>query len=245
MSAGALKAIGLIGGLGATAAMASAANRAAAVAERAVALAERNYNEIVVPTWTRMRDLYDRYVASFQSYENTYLAQAQALIFYTPDFATQESRAIAGVSSRFSRLRQRRNRMRLKYNYGLCCHETLMLDIAEARAMTDMVNQGYRFEVNRKERLDEWYWTRQTQGMAMVESLRAQAISGINRGVVAATSGVSATAAASRGVTQAAQAQMGAYESLASQFASMSNGAASFLGFQAGMGGVPTMIPGA
>lgn len=244
MGKGLGKAIGGIGAAAGSAAMARAANKAADAAMRQVELAERNYNEVILPTWERMRDYYDRYVVSFSPYEATYLAQAQSLIFYTPDFSTQESRAVAGVSSRFSRTRQRRNRLRLKYNYGLCCHENLLLDMAEARAMVDMANQGYRYEVERKQRLDEWYWARQSQGAAMVEAMRAHAMSGANRSVVSATSGVSAAAQAAQGVTSAANAQMGAMEHISNQFSSVFNGASAYSGFMQGFGSMPTFIPG-
>ena len=243
MGAGAFKAIGGIFSVVGQFAMVGAANRMATVAERSVVLAERNYNEVTVPSWAKLRDYYDRYNANFSGYESTYLAQAQAFITYTPDFAAQQSRATAGVVARCSNVRQRRKRMRTKYGYGLCCHENLLLDINEAAAIVEAVNQGYRFESDRKQHMDEWYWARQSQGMAMVESMRAHAISGLNQGSAQAAAGVSATAAAARSAAAAGQAQMNAWSDFSSWGASMANGAAQYMGFNQGMSMVPMVAP--
>lgn len=211
-------------------------------AERYLELAEDNYQDITLDAYQANRALFDRFVTSFQPFETEFLSEAGTLRTYTPNYAAQQGRATAGVGQQFTMIRQRRARQRNRYAMGECCHENLMLDIAQAGAMSDAMNRGYRFEDEKKLRLDDWYWQHYSQAMQLVENMRSNVITGLNGGVANATGAVSAISGM---MSQANAAVRGAGEALqdqASFFGTLANGAFRMSGFAQGQAGVQGMI---
>lgn len=208
-------------------------------AERYLNLAEDNYTDITVDAYQAQRELFDRFATGpFQGFEEQFMEMATERQEYAPDYALHEGRATAGVGQQYSLLRQRRNRQRRRYNMGACCHENLMLDIAQANAVVDAQNRGFRYEDEKKMRLDEWYWQHISQAMQVVENMRANVVTGLNGGVANATGAVSAISgvlsqgiAATRGASAAIQDQ-------ASYFGTLSNGIFESIGFGRGRGSV-------
>lgn len=213
-------------------------------AERYLELAEDNYQDITLDAYQRQSDLYDRFTTLFQGFEQTFLDAASPLREYTPDYATQQGRATAGVGQQFSMIRQRRARQRSRYAAGECCHESLMLDIAQAQAMGDAMNRGYRYEDEKKYRMDEWYWQRFSQAMQMVENMRAGVITGLNGGVANATGAVGAIGSAIGQLSNAVRGASSAMQDQASFFGTLANGAFQYSGFQAGRGSVQGLVSG-
>lgn len=207
--------------------------------ERYLELAEDNYTEITLDAYRAQRSLFDRFAASpFQDFEEEFLEMATERQEYTPDYALHEGRAVAGVGQQYTLLRQRRARQRRRYNAGLCCHENLMLDIAQANAVVDAQNRGFRYEDEKKMRLDEWYWQHISQAMQVVENMRANVITGLNGGVANATGAVSAISGVlSQGIS-AARGASAAIQDQASFFGTLSNGIFEAIGFGRGRGSV-------
>ncbi|MFV0512503.1 MAG: hypothetical protein ACK5MY_02535 [Jhaorihella sp.] len=201
--------------------------------ERVVDYTERNYDEIALPAYEHNEDLFVRYETDFAPYELEYINEAKSKLEYTPDYEGQAGRAMAGVGEQFTRLRQRRTRQRRKYATGECCSENLLLDVMQAQALAQASNRGYRYEDERKLRLEEWYWSRYASGAQLVETMRANVISGVNSGVANASGAVGQITAAARGATDAINTR-------ASFFGTLSNGAFQLAGFDWGRNSIRT-----
>lgn len=167
-------------------------DRSVVVAEEYLVLSQANYNNITVPTWTRQRDLFDRYRTEFEDRENEYVAEAFRLKEYAPDHDLQRGRALGSVQARFDRAEKQRLRQIGKYNRGRACSDSLQFSIMRALASVDAANHGYRYEEAFKREIDKWYWMRQTDGVKIVAGMQQNVISGINGGAGVATAGINA-----------------------------------------------------
>ena len=207
-------------------------------AERYLQLAERNYDEITLDAYTAQKALFDRFTSQFAPFELEFLNEAKSRLNYEPDYEGQAGRATAGIGQQYTLLRQRRRRQRSKYATGECCHEELMLDIMQATALSDATNRGYRYEDDRKLRLDEWYWQHYSQAIQLVENMRANVITGINSGVANATGAVSAITGMLSQMNAAVRGASDAMQDQASFFGTLSNGAFRMMGFNWGRNSV-------
>lgn len=203
-------------------------------AERYLTLAENNYTDITLNAYNRQTALYDRFLTDFAPFELEFLNEAKSKLDYTPDYAGQAGRATAGIGQQFTTMRQRRARQRSKYATGACCHEDLMIDVMQASALADAMNRGYRYEDDRKLRLDEWYWQHYSQAIQLVENMRANVITGINSGVANATGAVSAITGMLSQMSSATRGLSDAISDQASFFGTLSNGAFRMMGFNWG-----------
>lgn len=215
--------------------------RQVVVAERYVGLAEDNYRDVTLETFERQRDLFDRYVTTFQAFEQEFVDEARRLIEYIPRYSVQEGRAVANVGMTFGALRRRRQLQRSRYDCGAHANESLIMDMAEAAAGVDALNRGYRYEDEKKLQLDQWYWSRYTTFGQFVDGMRAHVITGINGGAAGATQGIHAITGAVGQMGQAVQGMTSALGDQASFFGSLSNGAFTQLGFLMGQQSVPTI----
>lgn len=209
-------------------------------AERYLNLAEDNYSDITLNAYNKMVDLYDHFTTSFQPFEKTFLDQARSVLTYTADYDTAEGRAMAGVGQQYSLVRQRRARQRSRYAVGACCSEDLLLDIAQANALVDASNRGYRYEDEKKLKLDDWYWQHYSQAIQLVENMRANVITGLNGGVAGATQGLGAIAGMMQTANSAVSNMGNAIDNQASFFGTVSNGAFRMMGFNDGRSQVPS-----
>lgn len=209
-------------------------------AERYLDLAEDNYSDITLDAYRKQVSLYTKFVDDFEPFEKEFLNEAKSKITYDPDYDSAEGRAMAGVGQQYSLVRQRRNRQRSRYAVGACCSEGLLLDIAQANALVDASNRGYRYEDEKKLKLDDWYWQHYGQAFQLVENMRANVISGINGGAAAATSGVGAIAGMMNSANNTMRNMSDAIGDQSSFFGTMSNGAFKMMGFNAGRSQVPS-----
>jgi hypothetical protein len=212
------------------------AERHVAVAEDYYALSERHYEEVALDAYTCQKELFQKYVDDFADCGKLFVDTAKAEVTYTPDFALHEGRAMAGVGAQFSRLRLRRNRQRAKFNTGECCAETLMLDVAQAVALTDAGNAGYVYEDQRRIQLDQWFWARFESAANFISQMRATVVSGVNGGVANTTGAIGAIGGAVGRLGEATRMQQDALNNMASFWGSISNGAFRMMGGMQGYG---------
>jgi len=210
------------------------AERGVNQAEGYLTLAQNNYSVIALPTFTRQRDLFDRYLNQFSGYEATYLADAFRLKEYCPDYTLQEGRALGRVQAQFDRAALQRRRQTGKYNCGRACHDTTMNSIMLALAKVDAANHAYRYEEQKKQHLDEWYWKRRSDGARIVDSMAGRVVSGIINGVAAATGALNGIGTASSSLRLAGQQAMAAYDNSSDFWGSISNGAFRMAGYGVG-----------
>ena len=224
------------------------AERQTDTAEDYYDLSLRNYEEVTIRAFECQKELFDRYTADFADCADIFVALGKDPKEYVAGYALYGGRAAAGVGAQFSRLRQRRQRQRSKYATGACCNENLQLDIAQAVAMTEAKNRGYRYEDQRKIQLDQWYWSKCESVATFVSQMRAHVISGVNSGVANATGSIGAVGGAVGAIGQAGASQQGALENIASFFGSLSNGAfrlaGGFLGYNSIGNGSQFNLPG-
>lgn len=204
--------------------------------ERYLELAERTFEEVTLDAYGLQKNLFLRYRDQFAPKEVDYLDEALRLREYDPDYALQEGRAISSVQANIDRARLKRARQRPRYATGACCYEDTWFAIEGARLTTDAANRGYRFEEDRKFRLDQWYWTRWTAGAQLVENMRAHVISGVNSGVANVSGGLGQIGSAVGQLGNLVQSQGAALRDQASFFGTLANGAFRFSGYSFGMG---------
>lgn len=196
-----------------------------AKAERYLVLAEDNYNNIAVPTFTCQKDLFTRYVNDFSGREAQFLTDAFKFGEFTPDYKLQAGRALGDVASAFGRARQQRRRNTGKYNVGRACHDNTAMAIAEARAGVAATNNAYRYEEQRKFRYDQWYFQRRSAGIQVVDGMASRVVSGINGGSASATSGIGAIGGAIQVGNQAVSNAGDGFVNQANFFGSIAQGA--------------------
>jgi len=179
-------------------------------------LAQRTFDDVLLPTHMRQRDLFDRFKTNFSNYEDRYTADAFRLKEYSPEYSVQEGRTLGSVQAQFDRAALMKRRMCGKYNTGRACDDATKFSIVTALAKVDAVNHGYRFEESRKRALDAWYWERRSDGIKIVDSMRASVVSGLNQGTATVVSGLNA-------VGNAYKAQIDAYGPIANAYSNMGN----------------------
>lgn len=195
-------------------------------------LARRTYDEVATPTQDRLRRLFDRFLADFAGYESPYVLESQRLKTYVPAYELQEGRALAAVRARFDRAARARQRQVGRYSAGRVADDALQFAIAAALAQTDAANAAYRYEDAKKISLEEWYWSRQSDGLRYVGNMQGNAISALN-GAAAGMSG--ALNAIGNGVGRVGQALAGvgaAVGNNAQANAALANGAFRSIGYE-------------
>ena len=209
-------------------------------------LAVWNYHNVVYPTWTRMRDLYDRYKIRFQSYEELYMDDAfhGEHQYYRPDYDTQESRVFGKVQAHFDRALRQMNRARGKYNAGRPCHNTLWFSVMAATARVDMTNHAFRQEEHKKWSIvDVFVWKKRSDASAFQRALADRAAAAINRGVAGATAGISAIGPAASALVNANEPVAAATANMGNFWGSLANGAFAFAGAQSMRGASYGWLP--
>lgn len=181
-------------------------------ADEYLALATRNYEEVVLrtfndvtlpaynniaqPAFDCQKALFDRYNDEFRPFEAAFIAITDDLpTEYEADYATAEGRAMSTVNGQIDRARQNLSRTRGKYETGRCCAEDVWFSLAAASARTAAANEGYRYEDARKLQLDRWYFSRHAAGADLAAAARANVISGVNGGVAGVNSSIAAITA--------------------------------------------------
>jgi hypothetical protein len=206
-------------------------------------LAKRHYDEINLPSFERVRDLYDRYVVRFQNYEDRFMQEAFRLVEYDPDYDVQEGRVFSKVQTQFDRSYRMRLRARGKYQAGRPCRDATWISVMAALAKVDAINHSYRYEEAKKRDLDQWYWNRWRAGAQFETDLANRAVSGLNRGVAVSVQGLNAVGAAYTNVMQAGQMVMEGYQVMGSFWASIANGAFRMAGYGAGSNSMMGWMP--
>ncbi len=206
-------------------------------------LAKRHYNEITVPAFNRVRDLFDRYISKFAGYEERFMQDAFKYDEYTPEYNTQEARVLSKVYVQFDRAARTANRARGKYNAGRPCHNATWFASMRALAAVDAVNHAFRYEEAKKERLDRWFWSRKLGGATFETNLGNRAVSGLNRGVIGAVQGLNAVGAAYDNLIEAQGPLSAAYANLGNFWGSVANGAFRMAGYAYGMSQMPWAPP--
>lgn len=209
--------------------------RAQAVAEQYLALAQSAYNNIAVPTFERQRDIFDSGHACFNATQCAYLNESQRLKEYQPEYDVQMGRTIAIIQQQFDKGLQQRQRSIGKYASGRCCYSQTWFAIQRTLAVTDAVNHGYRFEEARKRYLDAYYWERQTQGASFLSNWRGQVIGGINGGAQVAIQGLNAVGGAVGRVQEGAAGTAAAYGNMARFWGGVAQMGQSMMGLSAGL----------
>lgn len=194
-----------------------------AQSDKLVTLSENMYNGISKATFDTMKADHTRINGLVNPYENDYLVQAFRFKKFTPDFATQEGRAIANVNAQFDRAQRNRARATGKYNTGRACHDATMFAIERAKAMTVAADSAYRYEDQREARYDAMYFDRMTRGAGFAGDLGNRAASGLNGGANIASSGFAQITNAYGQRTAAFGALDGAYSNKGNIFGSIAN----------------------
>ena len=197
-------------------------------------LAEHHYYNVAIPTFNRMRDLYDRYVSQFQSYESRFMADAFRLKEYQPQYDAMEARVFGKVQQQFDRALRQKVRARGRYNAGRPCYDMQRFATLAAIARVDAINHAYRQEEHRKRQEDRWYWERRVAGMNYQHQLASRGISGILRGAGVATDGLRVIGDAGRNLIQAQEPLAAAYANMGNFWGSIANGAFQFAGYALG-----------
>lgn len=205
-----------------------------AQAERYLKLAESHYNEVALPTYKCQKELFTRYLGQFGGYETKFIAEAFRLCEYCPDYKLQEGRAIATVQAQFDRAQQQRRRQVGKYNTGRACHDATQFAISGALAKVAAVNHAYRFEENRKFKIDQWYWQRKLAGASFVADMRGNVISGLNGGASVATSALGGIASALSARGSAVDGAGSGYGALASFYGGLAQTGFTTMGYGIG-----------
>lgn len=204
--------------------------------ERYLTLAERTFDEVTLDAYTCQKSLFERYKDDFDACMDFYVSESKRLTEYTPAYALQEGRAMTEVQGAFDKARLRRQRQRGKYNTGQCCYEETFFAVAFAQTTVDAANHGYRYEDDKKIRLDDWYWRRITTGAQIVENMRSHVISGVNGGVANVSGGLASIGGALGELRGAVEGEAAALRDRASFFGTVSNGAFRMAGFSQGYG---------
>jgi hypothetical protein len=218
--------------------------------ERMVELAERNtdradanfaltkqaYDTITVPSFNRMRDLYDRYT-TFQGREDQYVNRAYAKEEYCPDYDLQEGRAISRAQVLFDKAALQQRRAVGKYNTGRACHNATYFAIEAAKAKTDAANIAYRYEDQKKIHMDEIYWKRFTQGAMFVQHLGDRGVTGLTGANNYANNALGSMTASTRLSMEAGAQMAGALANQSGMWGSIAQSAFKGLGYQSGMQG--------
>ena len=205
-------------------------------------LAKRHYNEINLPSFERVRDLFDRYVTKFQHYEERFMSDAFRYDEYDPNYDVQEARVFSKAQVQFDRALRQKIRARGKYNAGRPCRDTTWFSVMSALAKVDAINHAYRYEEHKKRELDKWYWQRKLAGAEFETNLANRAVSGLNRGVAVSVQGLNAVGAAYDNLVSAGRMVQEGYQVMGSFWASIANGAFRMAGYSAGgsmMGWMP------
>lgn len=197
-------------------------------------LAQRTFEEVTLDAYRCQKGLFERFKNLFQKCESEFLDESKRLVEYEPKYKVQEGRAVSSVQAAMDRARKRRSRQRGKYATGQCCHEDIWFAMETARLEVDAVNHAYRYEDDKKIRLDDWYWSRQTTGAQMVENMRAQVINAVNGGVSNVSGGLSSIGSALGELRLGTNGLSGALRDQASFFGTLSNGAFRAAGFTGG-----------
>lgn len=199
-------------------------------AERQQNLAESSYSSITLPAFTNQKLLFDRYRTTFARWEDIFTAEAFRLTTYTPDYVTQEGRALSVVQRQFDRAARQRRRQQGKYAAGRVLHDASWFAMQLAQAKIDASNHAYRFEEARKRAWDEFYWKRWADGSALVARMSAAVISGLNGAQAANTAALNSVAQAGKGLQDALTTEMSALNNMSSKWGGLANGAFSFAG---------------
>ena len=202
--------------------------------EEYLTLAKRHYNEINLPSFERVRDLYDRYVSKFQGYEERFMQDAFKFDEYDPEYDTQESRVLSKVYAHFDKALRATLRSRGKYHAGRPCHDVTWFNTMKALAATDASNAAFRYEEAKKERLDQWFWQRKLGGAEFQTNIGNRAVSGLNRGVAVSISGLNAVGQAYTNLIEAQGPLSAAYANMGQAWASLANGAFQMAGYAYG-----------
>jgi hypothetical protein len=197
-------------------------------------LAERTFEEVTLDAYRCQKSLFQRFRDMFQRCESEFLEESKRLVEYEPKYKLQEGRALSSVQSAMDRARKRRSRQRGKYATGQCCHEEIWFAMETARLEVDAVNHAYRYEDDKKIRLDDWYWARQSTGAQLVENMRAQVINAVNGGVSNVSGGLASIGGALGELRLGTAGLSGAIRDQASFFGTLSNGAFRAAGFGQG-----------
>lgn len=197
-------------------------------------LTERSYEEVTLNAYNCQKELFTRYRDTFADCAEEFLTETKRLAAYTPAYDLQEGRAVSSVQRNIDRAEKRRKRQRGKYSTGACCHEGIWFSMEAARLSTDAANHAYRYEDDRKLRLDEWYFQRQSIGAQLVENMRAHVISGVNSGTTNVANGLNAIGNGVQALRASTSDLAGGIRDQASFFGSVANGAFRFAGFNNG-----------
>ena len=154
--------------------------RGVILAERAMELAERQYNEIALPIFQRFKNYFDECVADMKVWQRRFIEKAFECDEYEAQYDEQEGRARARVSAQFDSAEKQIARSRGKYSVGHVCNQNIRLSIAKAMALSDAANRGYRFEDAKKVRLDQQCFERCQAGASVASSITGQAFNGLN-----------------------------------------------------------------
>lgn len=199
-------------------------------------IAKRNYNEISVPTFERVRDFFDYAHGNWRPRIDEFLRDAFSKKEYAPEHDLARGRAMSTVTAQFDNARKMRDRLRGRYRVGQCCADAARFSIAAAEARIAAANVGYRYEDQKAFEIDQWYWNRETAGSQLAMNGLANTVSGINGGAGVATGGLGAIGEGTRSLSAAASSAADSMNNMASFWGNISNGAFGLAGYGIGRG---------
>ena len=210
------------------------AERAQNMAEAYLTLAQNAYSTIAVPTYTRLAALYDDSLSCFKMVQCLYLQETMRLKEYTPEYDVQMGRTIAIGQHQFDVAARQRSRAIGPYASGRCCDDATRFGIQRATAVAGLINHGYRYEEDKKRKLDAWYFDRQTQGAQFMTQWRGHIIQGLNGGAGIANAGLSSIGSAVNANTTASAGVSKAYGDSATFWSTVAGHGITMAGFDYG-----------
>ena len=206
------------------------AERGVVIAERTIELSERNYNEIAVPIFQRMRDYFDDCVPDMKNVQRAFIDKAFGCEEYVPDYEGQEARAKFRVASQFTQARKQTRRSRGKGAVGYICDQDIRFSIAQAQAASDAANRGYRFEDARKIQLDQQCFERCQVAASLANSITGQVFNGLNGAASVVNNALTGVSRASNSLVEQLNQAANSTTNNADFFGSIANGGFNFLG---------------
>lgn len=211
------------------------AERAADKADEFYAKSRSSYDTHALPTWQRMRDLYDRYVSK-QPYEDKFINCAFALREYCPDTVGEVALATGRVGSLLSRADAQRRRLSGRACASAACHHPSYMAAMTALLKSSAGSAATQFEEDRKRTLDQWYWQRWKDGANLVLALGDRGVKAILAGAANINAGLKGIGDATAMYQQAAAGQAGAIANAAQFWGGIASGGLNGFGQAVGAG---------
>ena len=214
--------------------------RMVALAERASDKADEFYNlsltaytTVSLPTWQKMRDLYDRYTTMWPM-ENNFINCAFSLREYCPDIMSEARAATDRVAKFFTHSNAQRTRQ--TGCAGAACHHTNYMAAVLALTKSSAASAALQYEEDYKRKLDRIYWERWQDGAKFVLAMGDRGVRAILAGAANVDAGLKGIGEAVAMFQQAAAGQAGAIANAAQFWGNIASGGFNGFGQAVGAG---------